>query len=56
LQNDLLTGLLLLMLAIVPNEASLPPQAWREFYAEKRSEREPAPHSTAAEEVETAVR
>lgn len=33
LQNDLLVGLLLAMFAIIPNEANLPPQAWREFYA-----------------------
>ena len=29
LQNDILVGLLLLMLAIIPSEASLPPRAWR---------------------------
>lgn len=33
LQNDLLTGLVLLMLAIIPNEALQPPAAWREFSA-----------------------
>ncbi|MPZ75358.1 MAG: hypothetical protein GEU77_02435 [Deltaproteobacteria bacterium] len=32
LQNDLVAGLLLLMFAIVPNEATLPPKLWREFY------------------------
>jgi hypothetical protein len=31
LQNDLVVGLLLLMFAIIPNEASLPPRAWRRF-------------------------
>ena len=31
LQNDLIVGLLLLMFAIIPNEASLPPQKWRDF-------------------------
>jgi uncharacterized membrane protein YbaN (DUF454 family) len=30
LQNDILLGLLLLMLGIIPNEASLPPRPWRE--------------------------
>lgn len=29
LQNDLLVGLILLMLAILPTEASLPPRSWR---------------------------
>lgn len=29
LQNDILVGLLLLMFAIIPNEANLPPQGWR---------------------------
>lgn len=32
-QNELMVGFLLVMFAIIPNEASLPPQAWREFYA-----------------------
>lgn len=30
LQNDVLLGLLLLMFAIIPNQASLPPEGWRE--------------------------
>lgn len=34
LQNDLLVGLLLPIFAIIPNEANLPPRAWREFLAE----------------------
>ena len=29
LQNDMLLGLLLMMLAIIPNEATLPPPSWR---------------------------
>jgi hypothetical protein len=29
LQNDLLVGLILLMLAILPSEANLPPRSWR---------------------------
>lgn len=29
LQNDILVGLLLLMFAIIPNNANLPPLAWR---------------------------
>jgi hypothetical protein len=36
LQNDILVGLLLLMFAIVPNDASLPPRPWRNFYGEKQ--------------------
>lgn len=28
-QNQILTGLVLLMLAVIPNEASLPPEAYR---------------------------
>jgi hypothetical protein len=35
LQNDLMLGLLLLMFAIVPNEASLPPEKWRDFWMKK---------------------
>ena len=35
LQNDLIVGLLLLMLAIIPNEALLLPKAWRDFYARR---------------------
>ncbi len=31
LQNDLVTGLCVLMFAILPNDASLPPRRWREF-------------------------
>lgn len=29
LQNEITTGLLLVMFAIIPNEASQPPEAWR---------------------------
>lgn len=29
LQNDILVGLLLMMFAIIPNEATLPPPSWR---------------------------
>jgi hypothetical protein len=32
LQNDLIIGLLLLMFAIIPNEASIPPKKWRDFW------------------------
>jgi glycerol uptake facilitator-like aquaporin len=28
-QNDLITGLVLVMLAIIPNEATQPPRSWR---------------------------
>jgi len=37
LQNDLVVGLLLLMFAIIPNETTQPPQAWR-AYLEKKVE------------------
>ena len=32
-QSELVTGLMLLMFAIIPNEASLPPQKWRRIEA-----------------------
>jgi hypothetical protein len=35
LQNDILVGWLLLMFAIIPNEASLPPRSWRSFSRER---------------------
>jgi NAD(P)-dependent dehydrogenase (short-subunit alcohol dehydrogenase family) len=41
LQNDIVVGLLLMMMAIVPNEASLPPPDWRPFF-------EKAPQSAGA--------
>lgn len=31
LQNNIMVGLLLLMFAIIPNEASLLPEPWREY-------------------------
>jgi hypothetical protein len=31
-QNDIIIGLLVLMFAIVPSEASLPPHSWRSFH------------------------
>jgi hypothetical protein len=34
-QNEMLVGLLLLMLAIIPSEATLPPKGWRERMPEK---------------------
>jgi hypothetical protein len=37
LQNDIVVGLLLLMFAIVPNEAAQPPRPWRDFLASKRN-------------------
>jgi hypothetical protein len=33
IQNGLLIGLLLVMFAIIPNEASKPPETWRPFVA-----------------------
>jgi len=35
LQNDLLVGLTVLMFAIIPNEASLPSQRWREVFQQQ---------------------
>lgn len=37
LQNDIAVGLLLLMFAIVPNEAARPPRPWRDFLARERN-------------------
>jgi len=31
LQNDILVGMLLLMFAIIPNEANLPPRSWSDL-------------------------
>lgn len=36
MQNDIVVGLLLLMFAIVPNEATRPPRPWRDFLAKRR--------------------
>jgi MFS family permease len=33
LQNSVLVGALLLMFAIIPSEASLPPRSWRDYFA-----------------------
>lgn len=33
-QNHIMVGLLLLMLSIIPNEATRPPRPWRKFYKE----------------------
>jgi hypothetical protein len=35
LQNEVVVGLLLLMFAILPSHASLPPRSWREFYGSR---------------------
>lgn len=37
LQNDAMIGWLLLLFAIVPNQASLPPDGWRNFIAETKT-------------------
>jgi SPW repeat len=50
LQNDLLMGLLLLMFAIIPNRASLPPRAWLDFYAGEQRGYEPAWRANEARE------
>ena len=44
LQNEIIIGLLLLMFAIVPNEASQPPRAWR-----RSANSYPPPDSSGAE-------
>ena len=46
-QNYILVGLLLMMLAVVPNEASAPPSSWREYLREKHPAQTPT--STDAE-------
>jgi hypothetical protein len=35
LQNDIVVGLLLLMLSIIPNHASHPPRPWHDFLARR---------------------
>jgi hypothetical protein len=35
LQNDIVVGLLLLMLSIIPNHASRPPRPWHDFLARR---------------------
>jgi len=40
LQNDIMVGWLLLMFAIIPNEASLVPHSWRLFSRERAERRE----------------
>lgn len=37
LQNDIVVGILLTIFAILPNQASLPPQPWRDFLSRSRS-------------------
>lgn len=36
-QNHIVVGLFLLMMALIPNEASMPPRAWRQHPAHERS-------------------
>ena len=38
LQNDLVLGLLLLMVALVPSQADLPPESWRPLLAREPHE------------------
>jgi hypothetical protein len=35
LQNDILVAVLLLMFAMIPAEASLPPRSWRDYFTVK---------------------
>jgi len=37
LQNDIGVGLLLLMFAIIPNEATQPPRPWRDFLTKRQN-------------------
>lgn len=46
-QNEILTGLTLVLLAIIPMDAERPPRAWREFL--ERSALRPAPRAPSAE-------
>jgi hypothetical protein len=39
-QNQMVVGLLLAMLAIIPNDASLPPHGWRARWESDRAERQ----------------
>ena len=41
-QNHIIVGFILLMLGIVPNQATRPPQKWREFHHRRLSTGEPA--------------
>jgi hypothetical protein len=34
-QNDIRTGLIIMMLAIIPSEAHLPPRPWREYLSKR---------------------
>jgi hypothetical protein len=36
-QNEMVVGLILLMLAIIPSQATLPPKGWRETMLEKNA-------------------
>ena len=38
-QNEILTGLVLLLLAILPSEANLPPRAWRRYFEDRAAGR-----------------
>jgi hypothetical protein len=41
LQNYIVVGFLLLMFAIIPNEATRPPLAWRAFFDKQRNNESP---------------
>jgi hypothetical protein len=45
-QNDMLLGVLLLMFAILPSEASLPPRSWRQYWAGELDTDTPHPRGT----------
>jgi len=46
-QNDIFVGLTLLLIAIIPNEASLPPPAWRRYYQRQGKPTPPSGKATA---------
>ena len=48
LQNEFLIGLLLLMFAVIPNEASKPPRSWRSYVRGPKSIPKPPPEQQAS--------
>jgi len=44
-QNNIFVGLVLLLLAIIPNEADQPPRSWRRYYQQQAESPAPPPAS-----------
>jgi hypothetical protein len=42
-QNEIILGLTLLLIAIIPNDASQPPPAWRDYYERQAGSPTPTP-------------